>query len=107
MTMLALALVLLLVGGIMSLAGVFNGGGETGSGSDVVAVDDAQLPELGAATPVLASLSEDAPAPDPAVLTDELAPLLASPALGAGVSAQVVDVASGDVLLDQDSATPA
>jgi D-alanyl-D-alanine carboxypeptidase/D-alanyl-D-alanine-endopeptidase (penicillin-binding protein 4) len=109
MTMLALALVLLLVGGVMFLAGVFSGGGETGSGSgsEPVAVDDAQLPELGAAAPVLASLSADAPAPDPAVLTDALAPLLASPVLGAGVSAHVVDVASGDVLLDQDGASPA
>ena len=107
MTMLALALILLLVGGGMALAGVFSGGADTGSGPDAVAVDDAQLPELGAAAPVLASLSEDAPAPDPAVLTDQLAPLLASPALGAGVSAHVVDVASGDVLLDQDGAAPA
>ena len=107
MTMLALALVLALVGGVMALAGVFSGGADPGSARDTVAVDDAQLPELGAAAPVLASLSEDAPAPDPAVLSDQLAPLLAAPALGAGVSAQVVDVASGDVLLDQDGAAPA
>ena len=56
---------------------------------------------------MLASLSEDAPAPDPTVLSAELAPLLAAPALGAGVSAQVVDVATGDVLLDQDAVDPA
>ena len=105
MTMLALTLVVLLVGGVMSLAGVFSGGGDTGS--DAVAVDDAQLPELGQAAPVLASLSEDAPAPDPAVLSGELAPLLAAPALGEGVSAHVVDVESGTVLLDQEGSAPA
>jgi serine-type D-Ala-D-Ala carboxypeptidase/endopeptidase (penicillin-binding protein 4) len=105
MTMLALLLVLLLVGGVMSLAGVFSGAGN--SGSDAVAVDEARLPELGDATPVLASLSEEAPAPDPAVLTAELAPLLAAPALGAGASAHVVDVADGTVLLDRDGAAPA
>jgi serine-type D-Ala-D-Ala carboxypeptidase/endopeptidase (penicillin-binding protein 4) len=105
MTMLALLVVLLLVAGVMSLAGVFSGAGN--SGSDAVAVDEARLPELGDATPVLASLSEDAPAPDPAVLTAELAPLLAAPALGAGASAHVVDVADGTVLLDRDGAAPA
>jgi D-alanyl-D-alanine carboxypeptidase/D-alanyl-D-alanine-endopeptidase (penicillin-binding protein 4) len=106
MTMLAIALVLLLVGGGMALGGVFSGGSGD-AGSDVVAVDEAQLPELGAVKPVLAALSEDAPAPDPAVLTGELAPLLAAPALGAGVSAHVVDVAAGTVLLDRDGAAPA
>ncbi len=105
MTMLALVLVLLLVGGGMSLAGVFSS--EANPASDAVAVDDARLPELGDATPVLASLSDEAPAPDPAVLTGELAPLLASPALGTGVSAHVVDVAGGTVLLDRAGAAPA
>ena len=57
MTMLILALVLLLAGGGMALAGVLSGGGNTGS--DAVAVEDARLPELGDAVPVLASLSED------------------------------------------------
>ncbi len=105
MTMLVLAVVLLLAGGGMALAGVFSGGGGTGSGS--VAADEPRLPELGDATPVLASLSEDAPAPDPDVLTGVLTPLLAAPALGAGVSAVVTDVASGDVLLDRDASDPA
>src|SRR5688500_793556 len=105
MTMLALFLVMLLVGGGLALAGVFDGGANPGS--DAVAADEARLPELGDATPVLASLSEEAPAPDPAVLTGELAPLLASPVLGAGVSASVVDVAEGTVLLDRDGAAPA
>ena len=100
-----IGLVLLLVAGVMALTGAFGGASEPGS--DAVAVEEAQLPQLGAAAPVLAALAEDAPVPDPAVLTGELAPLLASPALGAGVSAQVVDVASGDVLLDQDAADPA
>jgi D-alanyl-D-alanine carboxypeptidase/D-alanyl-D-alanine-endopeptidase (penicillin-binding protein 4) len=105
MTMLVLVLVLLLVGGGMALAGVFSGGETTGS--DMVAVEGATLPELDDATPVLAALSEDAPAPDPAVLSDELASLLAAPALGTGVSAHVVDVAAGTVLLDQDGAAAA
>jgi D-alanyl-D-alanine carboxypeptidase/D-alanyl-D-alanine-endopeptidase (penicillin-binding protein 4) len=105
MTMLVLLLVLLLVGGGMALAGVFSGGGDPGT--DAVAIDEARLPELGDATPVLASLSEDAPAPDRAVLTGELAPLLADPAMGVGASAHVVDVAAGAVLLDLDGTTPA
>jgi D-alanyl-D-alanine carboxypeptidase/D-alanyl-D-alanine-endopeptidase (penicillin-binding protein 4) len=103
-----IALVLLLIGGVMALAGAF--GGTADPGSDAVMVAEAKLPELGDAQPVLASLSEDAPAPDATVLSRELAPLLAAPALGAGVSAQVLDVASGDVLLDvsaTDPATPA
>ena len=102
--MLAVALVLLLAGGAMSLAGVFDGGG--GAGPSAVAVAEARLPELGRPTPVLASLSEDAPAPDPAVLAAELAPLLTASALGPGASAQVVDVATGDVLVDQGATDP-
>nr|MDP9458869.1 D-alanyl-D-alanine carboxypeptidase [Actinomycetota bacterium] len=104
MTMLVLALVLLLAGGGMALAGVFSG--ERGTGSGAVAVAEARLPELGEPAPVLASLSEDAPAPDPAVLAGQLAPLLAAPALGSGASAQVVDVATGDVLLNQGASEP-
>ncbi|MFP5372929.1 MAG: D-alanyl-D-alanine carboxypeptidase/D-alanyl-D-alanine-endopeptidase [Actinomycetes bacterium] len=104
MTMLVLALVLLLVGGAMSLAGVFDGRAGTGSGA--VAVAEARLPELGDPTPVLASLSADAPAPDPTVLAAELGPLLAASALGPGASASVVDVATGDVLVDQGAAEP-
>ena len=107
MTMLVLAVLLLLAGGGMALAGVFSGESGTGSGSGSVAVDEARLPELGNAPPVLASLSEAAPVPDPAVLTAALAPVLDSPALGPGVSAEIVDVASGDVLLDRDARDPA
>ena len=102
--MLVLAVALLLVGGASSLAGVFDGRGDTGSGA--VAVAEARLPELGSPAPVLASLSEDAPAPDPAVLAGQLAPLLTASALGSGASAQVVDVATGDVLVDQGATEP-
>src|SRR5688500_17801062 len=100
-----IALVLLLIGGGMSLAGAFTGAG--GAASDAVVVAEAKLPELAESQPVLASLSEDAPAPDPTALSVELTPLLAAPALGTGVSAQVLDVATGDVLLDQDAVDPA
>jgi D-alanyl-D-alanine carboxypeptidase/D-alanyl-D-alanine-endopeptidase (penicillin-binding protein 4) len=64
------------------------------------------LPTAPAATPpartaqaVLPALDPDAPAPDPAVLGGDLAPLLADPALGASVSASVVDALTGDDLL--------
>jgi D-alanyl-D-alanine carboxypeptidase/D-alanyl-D-alanine-endopeptidase (penicillin-binding protein 4) len=103
--MLALGLVLLLVGGGMAFAGAFSS--EEDGGSDVIVVAEGRLPDLGDARPVLASLAEDAPVPDPAVLGAELAPLLGAPALGSGVSAEIVDVASGEVLLDRDAADPA
>ena len=71
-----------------------------------VAAAEARLPDVEPAGPVLAALSSEAPAPEAAVLAGELAPLLAAPALGAGVEARVVDVASGEVLLDQGSGDP-
>ncbi len=71
-----------------------------------VAAAEARLPDVEPAAPVLAALSSQAPTPDATVLAGELTPLLASPALGAGVEAQVVDVASGEVLFDQDGDTP-
>jgi D-alanyl-D-alanine carboxypeptidase/D-alanyl-D-alanine-endopeptidase (penicillin-binding protein 4) len=71
-----------------------------------VAAAEARLPDVEPAGPVLAALAAEAPAPDAAVLAGELAPLLAAPALGAGVEARVVDVASGEVLLDQGSENP-
>ena len=95
------ALVLAVVGGVVWL------GDDGGSGTDTVAVPDARLPELGAAEPVLASLATDAPAPDPGVLAAQVGTLLDAPALGSGVSAAVVDVATGDVLLDRSAAEPA
>jgi D-alanyl-D-alanine carboxypeptidase/D-alanyl-D-alanine-endopeptidase (penicillin-binding protein 4) len=105
MTMLAIALVLLLVGGVAWVGGLLDGGGQ--GTPDTVAIPEAQLPDLGDAVPVLASLSADAPAPDPDVLAGQLAPLLGSAALGAGVSAEVVDVAGGDVLIGMDADDPA
>ena len=47
------------------------------------------------------------PAPDPAALSSRLAPLLTAPRLGTRRLGQVVDVATGDVLLDQDADDPA
>ena len=105
MTMLAITLVLLLVGGGAWLGGLLDGGDPGSAGT--VAVPDATLPDLGDADPVLASLSEDAPVPDPDVLAGQLAPLLGSAAFGTGVSAEIVDVASGSVLLDMDADDPA
>src|SRR5215207_2496592 len=102
-----IGLVLLLVGGIVGVGILLTGGGGDGGSSEAVAVPEAELPQLGDATPVLASLSNDAPAPDPAVLSAQLTPLLTAAGLGSGVSAEVVDVASGDVLLDLDAADPA
>jgi D-alanyl-D-alanine carboxypeptidase/D-alanyl-D-alanine-endopeptidase (penicillin-binding protein 4) len=99
-----IGLVLLLIGGGVGVGVLLSGGG---GGNDAVAVPEAKLPDLGDAVPVLASLSADAPAPDPAVLTSRLTPLLTAPGLGAGVSAEVLDVASGNVLLDLDAADPA
>ena len=83
-----------------------------GRGDDPVAepVPGAVLPELTEPAPALAELSAEAPAPDPTVLSGVLTPLLAAPALGAGLSAEVVDVASGEVLFAQaaeDPSTPA
>lgn len=101
-----IALVLVLVGGGFALTGGFGGSGDTGAGR-TVDVPDAELPELGDATPVLASLDSAAPAPDPGVLAARVLPLLQDPALGTGVSAEVVDVASGEVLLDVDASSPA
>ncbi|GAA3183488.1 hypothetical protein GCM10010531_42130 [Blastococcus jejuensis] len=99
------ALVLLVVGGIVGVNRLLDDA--PAAPDDVVAVPEAQLPDLGDAVPVLASLSSDAPAPDPAALSEQLTPLLEVPGLGTGVSAEVVDVATGDVLLDADAADPA
>ena len=82
-------------------------GDDAPSGAEAVEVPDAVLPELGAAAPVLASLSTDAPAPDPATLQSRLAPLVNAPALGSGVSAEVVDVATGETLYGADPTSPA
>jgi D-alanyl-D-alanine carboxypeptidase/D-alanyl-D-alanine-endopeptidase (penicillin-binding protein 4) len=91
---------------VLALSGLFTGGGGSGNG-EAVAIPEADLPDLGEAVPVLASLSSDAPAPDPAVLTAQLTPLLTASGLGSGVSGEVVDVTTGAVLLDLDAADPA
>jgi D-alanyl-D-alanine carboxypeptidase/D-alanyl-D-alanine-endopeptidase (penicillin-binding protein 4) len=101
-----IGLVLLLVAGGIGV-GVSLTGGSADDGSGAVAVPEAKLPDLGDPVPVLAALKSDAPQPDPAVLSNRLTPLLTAPGLGTGVSAQVVDVASSDVLLDLDAADPA
>ncbi|MGY1828564.1 D-alanyl-D-alanine carboxypeptidase/D-alanyl-D-alanine endopeptidase [Blastococcus sp. SYSU DS0541] len=98
------ALVLLLAGGGVGLGVVL--GPDAGAGGDAVAVPDAVLPDLGAADPVLAGLSSDAPVPDPAVLEAALTPLVTGPPLGPGTTAQVVDVATGAVLYDRDAGAP-
>jgi D-alanyl-D-alanine carboxypeptidase/D-alanyl-D-alanine-endopeptidase (penicillin-binding protein 4) len=69
-------------------------------------VPDAVLPELSDPAPVLTEVSADAPVPDPDVLAAVLTPLLSAPALGSGQSAQVVDVATGEVLFDEDAEDP-
>ncbi|SDF58340.1 D-alanyl-D-alanine carboxypeptidase/D-alanyl-D-alanine endopeptidase [Klenkia brasiliensis] len=74
--------------------------------TDAVAVPEAQLPELTEPAAALAALSTGAPTPDPVTLQAALAPLLAAPALGSGLSAEVVDVATGTTLLDTDADDP-
>ncbi|PRY16047.1 D-alanyl-D-alanine carboxypeptidase/D-alanyl-D-alanine endopeptidase [Kineococcus rhizosphaerae] len=60
--------------------------------------------------PVLPTLDAAAPVPDPAVLGGTVGPLLTDPALGASVSASVVDALTGRTLLasaDDVARTPA
>ncbi|RBY94097.1 D-alanyl-D-alanine carboxypeptidase/D-alanyl-D-alanine-endopeptidase [Blastococcus sp. TBT05-19] len=97
-------LVLLLVGGGIALGVTL--GRDDASGTDAAPVPDARLPELGPVDPVLAGLSDDAPVPDADVLATRLTPLVTGSALGSGATAQVVDVASGEVLFDQQSDAP-
>ena len=104
MVLLAVLVVVLLVGGGVTLFVV--GRDDAANTPAAVAAASAELPHLGDPTPVLAALSSDAPAPTPDALRAELTPLLASPALGTGVSAEVVDVATGDSLFDQDGGAP-
>jgi D-alanyl-D-alanine carboxypeptidase/D-alanyl-D-alanine-endopeptidase (penicillin-binding protein 4) len=99
----ALAVVLLVAAGVWFLLRP----GTDGDAAPGPAVAEARLPDVAAAAPVLAGLSSEAPLPDPVVLDGELGPLLAVPALGTGVSAEVVDVATGETLLEQDAGTPA
>ncbi len=60
----------------------------------------AREPQPLTSTPARA-LDEAAPAPDPAALVQELAPLLADPRLGPSVAASVVDARTGATLYDR------
>jgi D-alanyl-D-alanine carboxypeptidase/D-alanyl-D-alanine-endopeptidase (penicillin-binding protein 4) len=97
-------LVLVLVGGGIALTNALSG--PTAKGPAAAAAS-ASLPSLGPAAPVLAALSATAPTPDRTALASALSPLLSAPALGNGVTASVLDVQTGNVLLDQDAAAPA
>ncbi|MFN8075013.1 MAG: D-alanyl-D-alanine carboxypeptidase/D-alanyl-D-alanine-endopeptidase [Kineosporiaceae bacterium] len=58
------------------------------------------------AGPVLEPLTGDAPAPDPAVLSRDVAAAAASPALGPAVGYLVTDVVTGAVLASREAAVP-
>jgi D-alanyl-D-alanine carboxypeptidase/D-alanyl-D-alanine-endopeptidase (penicillin-binding protein 4) len=89
------------------VAGLVVAAGDDASGDDGEAARAAAaLPEVGEPDPVLAALSTEAPAPNPDALATRLTPLLAAPALRGGVSAEVVDVADGQTLFDQDADAP-
>jgi serine-type D-Ala-D-Ala carboxypeptidase/endopeptidase (penicillin-binding protein 4) len=105
MAMGVIGVLLVLVAAVVTVVTVVSG--KDGSGAQTVAVPDAVLPDLGEARPVLAALASDAPKPSADALRSRLAPLLGGAALGAGVKAEVRDVASGDVLLEQNATTPA
>jgi D-alanyl-D-alanine carboxypeptidase/D-alanyl-D-alanine-endopeptidase (penicillin-binding protein 4) len=101
LTVLAVVVVAALV-----VAGLFAWTGDDAADDGTGARTAASLPEVGEPDPVLAALSTEAPAPDPDVLATRLTPLLAAPALLGGVSAEVVDVAGGQTLFDQESDDP-
>ncbi|WP_409331064.1 D-alanyl-D-alanine carboxypeptidase/D-alanyl-D-alanine endopeptidase [Trujillonella humicola] len=102
-----LAVVVVLAVAVVLVVRVLGGDDASGGASDGAPVDGAQLPGIGEPAPVLAALPADSPAPDPSALEAVLAPLLASPALGAAPVAHVVDVATDEVLLDRDGDRPA
>jgi D-alanyl-D-alanine carboxypeptidase/D-alanyl-D-alanine-endopeptidase (penicillin-binding protein 4) len=83
------------------------GGDDTGGDDTAEPPAGAQLPEIGEPGAVLAALAGDAPLPDGSALEDALSPVLGSPALGTGPAARVVDVATGEVLLDRGGDRPA
>ena len=95
--------VVLVAGGITALVVTHSGGR---SPTTAAAVPDAKLPTIGDPAPVLAALSTKAPEPNPQTLAATLNPLVTSAALGSDAEAQVVDVATGDVLYDRNAATP-
>jgi len=102
----ALLAVVLVAAGVLLAVDLIGGRGGDPAAPEAEQVPDAVLPELTGPQPVLAALAGTAPVPDPAAVAAALAPLLDAPALGSGLSAQVVDVATGQVLLDRDSADP-
>jgi D-alanyl-D-alanine carboxypeptidase/D-alanyl-D-alanine-endopeptidase (penicillin-binding protein 4) len=102
-----LALVCVLAVAVVWVVRSVGGDGAADEPAAGTTVAGAQLPQVGDPPPVLASLAGDAPAPDPAALEAAVAPLLGLPALGAAPAAQVVDVATGDVLLDRSGDRPA
>jgi D-alanyl-D-alanine carboxypeptidase/D-alanyl-D-alanine-endopeptidase (penicillin-binding protein 4) len=104
MVLLAALVVVLVVGGVATLF-VVTTKDDAGTPAAAAAAS-AHLPDLGEPTPVLAALASDAPAPTSEALAAALTPLLASPALGTGVSAEVVDAATGNSLFDQDGDAP-
>ena len=59
-----------------------------------------------AAPQILPDLRPDAPVPDAEQLTRRAVPLLSEPSLAPGVGAVVLDVLTGDVLLDASSGVP-
>jgi D-alanyl-D-alanine carboxypeptidase/D-alanyl-D-alanine-endopeptidase (penicillin-binding protein 4) len=97
------AFVLVVAGGVTTIVVTRSGGS---SPTAAATVPDAKLPTVGDPAPVLAALSTKAPEPDPHALAATLTPLVASSALGSDAEAQVVDVATGDVLYDRNAATP-
>ncbi|MGY1855114.1 D-alanyl-D-alanine carboxypeptidase/D-alanyl-D-alanine endopeptidase [Modestobacter sp. SYSU DS0290] len=108
--LLAALLVLVVAAAAVVLVLQFTGNRGSDLAEDAEQVPDAVLPVLTDPSPVLTELSGSAPVPDPTVLSGVLTPLLADPALGNGLSAQVVDVATGSVLFDlggTDPGTPA
>jgi D-alanyl-D-alanine carboxypeptidase/D-alanyl-D-alanine-endopeptidase (penicillin-binding protein 4) len=108
MAMGVVGVLLVLVAAVVTLVTVV--GGEDGAargGAETVAVPDAVLPTVGDADPVLASLSGDAPVPTAEALNSRLAALLNGSALGADVKAEIRDVATGEVLLEQNGAAAA
>ena len=104
MVLLAVFVAVLVVGGVATLVIVTKD--DAANSPAAAAAASADLPDLGHPTPVLAALSSDAPAPTPDALKAQLTPLLSSAALGTGVSAEVVDVATGNSLFDQDGNAP-
>jgi D-alanyl-D-alanine carboxypeptidase/D-alanyl-D-alanine-endopeptidase (penicillin-binding protein 4) len=97
--------VLVVIAAVVTTVVVVTGSGGSAPAA-VAAAASAVLPDVGEPAPVLAALAADAPEPVPATLQDRVGSLLGASALGTGVSAQVVDAATGDVLLDQDAGTP-